>query len=837
MTKQQHPHTPFWLGVLAVIATAAAGLLLFASPAAQALPSGAPAVQGYPTPTPTAVPLDLTADRIEVTQAVQDLNNSVRLVQDKRTFVRFHVRSSSGAPVTTARLTAQRGASSVVLSPINPGGTIAVRTAPDRGTLHHAFLFELPNGFKQGSVALTARVNPFNNPAESSNANNQVNFTAVFESVPRVNLVMYQIGYQIGATAYTPGNAHRDQMLSWLRRVYPLSDLRVWNRTLNYGAAAAVNGALTNPTCGTVNARLMNAKALDVIFRWFGWSDIPTSSHYYGMVSDGGGFMRGCAVNIPHTVASGPTGNSNWGWDFDGSYGDWYGGHELAHTYGRFHAMYCGAGGGAAYPYGAGNISPTATGSSALFGFDINTKAIYGPAWKDVMTYCANQWISDFTYEGLMTYFKANPVRADAGLVRIAAGDRLLIGGAIDPVTNETILDPIWRVPDVAEITPPTGGDYAIVLRGAGNQELARYAFTPIASEGGAAAIPGEREIVYLLISELVPFVEGTTHVVIEGPGSQMLATVAPGSSAPQVTLTAPNGGQVLDGAAVEVTWTASDPDPGDTLSYMIQYSPDGGQTWMVAAQNVTGNSFAVDSSNLVASSQARFRVWASDGLNSAFDDSDGDNTTPDHAPQVTILGPNDGAVFAFGETVALQGEGYDIDTGPLQGAALEWLSNRDGALGDGELLSLASLAAGEHTITLRTPDGQGGFVTKNVAITVLPEGQAPTVANALAVGPNVILLERPDGAQVAQIQVDNLNAGVAIPWTALTSEPWLQLSQNSGFTPDTVAVQVVGDLPVGQYAATITFGSNAPGVTAVEAPVSLTVNPVKVFLPAVNRQ
>jgi hypothetical protein len=36
---------------------------------------------------------------------------------------------------------------------------------------------------------------------------------------------------------------------------------------------------------------------------------------------------------------------------------------------------------------------------------------------------------------------------------------------------------------------------------------------------------------------------------------------------------------------------------------------------------------------------------------------------------------------------------------------------------------------------------------------------------------------------------------------------------------------------------ATITFGSNAPGVTAVEAPVSLTVNPVKVYLPAVNRQ
>ncbi|KAA3659659.1 MAG: hypothetical protein DWQ04_21620, partial [Chloroflexi bacterium] len=34
--------------------------------------------------------LDITADHLEVTQAIQDLNNSVRLVANKRPFVRFH---------------------------------------------------------------------------------------------------------------------------------------------------------------------------------------------------------------------------------------------------------------------------------------------------------------------------------------------------------------------------------------------------------------------------------------------------------------------------------------------------------------------------------------------------------------------------------------------------------------------------------------------------------------------------------------------------------------------------------------------------------------------------
>ena len=65
-----------------------------------------------PTRTPTRTPTpstDLVADKIEVTQGVQDLNNSVRLVKNKRTFVRFHVHSTSGTHPTWAMLTAQRG--------------------------------------------------------------------------------------------------------------------------------------------------------------------------------------------------------------------------------------------------------------------------------------------------------------------------------------------------------------------------------------------------------------------------------------------------------------------------------------------------------------------------------------------------------------------------------------------------------------------------------------------------------------------------------------------------------------------------------------------------------
>jgi hypothetical protein len=69
--------------------------------------------------------------------------------------------------------------------------------------------------------------------------------------------------------------------------------------------------------------------------------------------------------------------------------------------------MFCGATGGASYPYPDGRISPALTGATALYGFDILNRAIYDPNWKDVMTYCQSEWVSDFTYEGIRAYLSS----------------------------------------------------------------------------------------------------------------------------------------------------------------------------------------------------------------------------------------------------------------------------------------------------------------------------------------------------------------------------------------------------------------------------------------------
>ena len=142
-------------------------------------PTTTPTRTRTPTRTPTPS-TDLVADKIEVTQGVQDLNNSVRLVKNKRTYVRFHVRSiERHAPHLGHALRVRGGSATRCYSPSTRAAGISARTWPDRGTLNQAFLFELPSGFREGTVSLTAYLNPIipilrpnRSPLETNYGNN-----------------------------------------------------------------------------------------------------------------------------------------------------------------------------------------------------------------------------------------------------------------------------------------------------------------------------------------------------------------------------------------------------------------------------------------------------------------------------------------------------------------------------------------------------------------------------------------------------------------------------------------------------------------------------------------
>jgi Concanavalin A-like lectin/glucanases superfamily len=735
--------------------------------------------------------IDLVADGLEVTQSVQDLNNTVPLVANKRTYVRFHVHSVGGSAETTARLTVSNGSEQVILAPLNAAGRIVVRPDPNRAVLDDAFLFALPSGFESGTIQLTAQVNPDNDPQEVNRGNNSRTLTASFADVPQQSLVLYSVGYQQNGQVFYPPDIDRAQLVLWMQRAFPLSDLQVVERT--YIAGSGV------PDCGQVNTYLLSKRLWDLAHS----TDVPANTHYYGMVSDEGGFMRGCAVSIPSFVASGPTGvpGASFTWDTDGSYGDWYGGHELAHTWGRTHANFCGATGGTDASNPDGRISPALTGDTAIYGFDIFTRAIYPPTWKDVMTYCDYEWVSDITYEGLLGSFQSNAAAGDAPAA-VDQIDRLLVVGTIDPQTSAVKLNPLFVIPDAGDLKPRMSGDYAIVLRDAGGGELARYPFTPDRGEGGEG--DPERDVAVLFINELLPYDARTAEVDIEGPAGTVLpgGSVRAGLSDPSVHIVSSEGGAAASDETVTLTWAASDPD-GDPLSFDVQYSADGGTNWETVAQNIPQSfpttSVDLDRANLKPSGQPLFRVFVTDGIHTTFADSAAAPPLANRPPTATITFPATALWTLANSTLPLQAQVSDPD-GPLPKDNVRWYASTDQTLGEvlgsGTTLSVPTcesgcpLSLGSHTVTLQVTDG-ASTVSAQIEVTVVSAdllikcgtNPTPDCPNQLEADPISIICTPDPGASVVVGVRNQAHSDASIQWTATRRAGWVHLYAPAGST------------------------------------------------------
>ncbi|MFA4886266.1 MAG: Ig-like domain-containing protein, partial [Desulfotomaculaceae bacterium] len=104
----------------------------------------------------------------------------------------------------------------------------------------------------------------------------------------------------------------------------------------------------------------------------------------------------------------------------------------------------------------------------------------------------------------------------------------------------------------------------------------------------------------------------------------------------PEVTVTFPNGGEIICLPGTTITWTASDPD-GDPLTYSILYSADGGATFTLLASSITTTSFFWDTSSLSSGDNYLIKVVAFDGYLTAEDVSDAPFTI-DNTPPVLIF-------------------------------------------------------------------------------------------------------------------------------------------------------------------------------------------------------
>lgn len=87
-----------------------------------------------------------------------------------------------------------------------------------------------------------------------------------------------------------------------------------------------------------------------------------------------------------------------------------------------------------------------------------------------------------------------------------------------------------------------------------------------------------------------------------------------PTNQKPTLALEFPNGENVLvAGTPEKIKFTAADKD-GDALKYKIEYSADGGATWKMVANDVTGVTYDWDVAGLAQGITYKVRVTADDG-------------------------------------------------------------------------------------------------------------------------------------------------------------------------------------------------------------------------------
>jgi hypothetical protein len=606
-------------------------------------------------------------DGTEVTQAIQDMNHSVTLVASKNTVVRVYLSSPSlGSAVTVRGELALRrfpsgprvtvpSLNTVVLNPVQIGQLDAKRR-----NVQLSLNFLLPaNQTTAGPLYISlARLTnastgiPFDVSQNNLDATRTVTFTASAPLRVRILGIRYQCSGTPPVT-YSPSQLDFDLTNSWLRRAYPVAQVISSQAIIDatFGTQPFdCSGCSADPPiypfgCGDVNAQVAAIRALDVS----GGTDKRT--HYYGLVSDGGCFMRGCAA-IPSTadpsaVGSGPTGSNSWGWDFDGSYGDWYTGHELGHTFGRLHV---GSGCGESsddpnYPFVNGQL---ANADDAFVGFDVGDPAqnlpmvaLPGVDWHDVMTYCDFQWLSSYTYEGIRLRLAAEdnlppgpspgpgsgpgagrpderfPERIGRPDERFperiareeAAAERNLISvvATVNLTKEEGTIKYVNPLPQAEASRTEPDSPVMLRVKGADGQVLHEY---PV-SVKPLSDTPGPDQLG--LVDVALP-VDADARAVKLSIAGRTVDTFHASATPPEV--------RGLTRAAAErdtlsIAWEA-EAGTGDDHTYNVQVSTDDGRTWQTLAVGLATPEVTIDRNQFYGAENVLVRVIATDGFRSS---------------------------------------------------------------------------------------------------------------------------------------------------------------------------------------------------------------------------
>ena len=422
------------------------------SPAIQTVnvPNGATASASVGYAQASSAGLNLRIDGMYLTQSVQTYAGAVPLVKDRDGFLRVFVtatQSNLAAPAVRVRLAVSGVVTKdTVLGP----NALSVPLSPNEASLPASWNMPVPGALIQPNLTILAEVDPTNAVTETNESDNlfpssgtplpmEVRTTAAF-SVRFVPVLQTVNGLQGDVT-----NANKAGYLAATMRMHPLAafdaDLR---------APLITNAPAVQANSSTAWTQILNeVKAART-------SD-GNSRYYYGIVKPN--YSSGIAgigfVGLPVAI----------GWDKSGA--DQVAAHEWGHNWGREHAP-CGSAGNpdANYPYANGVIG--------VYGFDVHSETVKPPTYADLMGYCTNEWISDYTYMGVLNY-RGTHADVESAFAQ-AMQPCLLVWGRI--VDGQPVLEPAFQIVTRPSL-PAAPGAYRVEGRAADGSTVFSVSFTP----------------------------------------------------------------------------------------------------------------------------------------------------------------------------------------------------------------------------------------------------------------------------------------------------------------------------------------------------------------------
>lgn len=768
----------------------------------------------------------LTLLGLEVTQAVQDLRNSVPLLEGRRTIVRAHVKSSIGTVRNvTARLYGTRDGVPLPSSPLWPYNQmfINVKQNPNRGSWWDSFCFTLPSEWCSGSVELEflGVGDEFTNEEADGTSDGKVAIS--FQDCPLVPLHLVKLTWTDEEDAeHAVSEDDLQEVLEQLLATMPMS--------VDIKAITTMRQTLLHDAPGTTfltDWRQINT-AVDYLRLRNILTGVDSPETYYIVVITGYGSRSGVAGQsfslgnmLPLMDGKVLAGYMDSGYTTLP--------HEFGHAAGRMHTDYNAQRGispmeNALYigdipvvlpigfqtdfvpQSGAIGIVDEQYHPDAVYGYNVFNRDIFNSATADIMSYGYSKWTAPFTYKAILEELLRRHVPENAGSSQKAAfanltsegvsTKQLLVAGAVSLSSNSGHFSQAEILESEEDTATTTGNVYSVDYWASGAKR-ASFPFEPNSAT--------DSELAGFVLN--LPWDTNVTDVLLCRSGvvlDQMTFTTNPIA----LQVISPNGGEMFAQTHVSARWACS----ATNAPYDVDFSTDGGGTWTRVLTGLGTNECILPPENLGSTTQGLLKVTIHSGLQSVSDQSDGTFTILNQAPVVDIVTPCSNNVYGAGTVVALQGSASDPEEGVLPDAFLEWSSHIDGPLGSGQRIEIESslLAEGMHLITLIGTDTEGNASSRSVPIEV--SRSVLSVPRSMSCVPESLQFYGTEGVsnrQERSLSLDMQNA-IATPWQMDQKPSWVLVNCTTGVTPTIVKVRIDAmGLTTGIHTGSVVFVSS----------------------------